>query len=122
MTHTLLFRRLILALQRARRENLKAEGKPAPVTKAQVGWTRRRFMKTAVLAGAAGAVSGGLPLPVRALTATGSGPAPSVAIVGGGIAGLNAAYQLKKAGIEATVYEARRRLGGRILIAHRRDR
>ncbi|MGH8589877.1 MAG: FAD-dependent oxidoreductase [Gammaproteobacteria bacterium] len=28
MTHTLLFRRLILALQRARRENLKAEGEP----------------------------------------------------------------------------------------------
>jgi monoamine oxidase len=115
MTHTLLFRRLILALQRARRENLKAEGKPAPVTKEQVGWTRRRFMKTAVLVGAAGAVSGALSLPVRALTATGFGPAPRVAIVGGGIAGLNAAYQLKKAGIDATVYEARRRVGGRIL-------
>ena len=115
MTHTLFFRRLILALQRARRENLRAEGKPAPITKEQVGWTRRRFMKTAVLVGAAGAVSGALPLPVRALTATGFGPAPRVVIVGGGIAGLNAAYQLKKAGISATVYEARRRVGGRIL-------
>src|ERR687895_2666711 len=115
MTHTLLFRRLILALQRARRENLKAEGKPAPVTKEQVGWTRRRFLKTTVLAGATGVVSGALPLPVRALTATGFGPAPTVAIVGGGIAGLNAAYQLKKTGIDATVYEARRRVGGRIL-------
>ncbi|MGQ0594512.1 MAG: FAD-dependent oxidoreductase [Gammaproteobacteria bacterium] len=31
------------------------------------------------------------------------------------MAGLNAAYQLKKAGISATVYEARRRVGGRIL-------
>ncbi|MGH8515468.1 MAG: flavin monoamine oxidase family protein, partial [Gammaproteobacteria bacterium] len=113
MTHTLLFRRLILALQRARRENLKAEGKPTPVTKEQAGWTRRRFMKTAALAGAAGAVSGALPLPVRALT--GFEPAPRVAIVGGGIAGLNAAYQLKKAGIRAAVYEARRRVGGRIL-------
>jgi monoamine oxidase len=115
MTHTLFFRRLILALQRARRENLKAEGKPVPITKEQVGWTRRRFMKTAVLVGAAGAVSGALPLPVRALTATGFESAPRVAIVGGGIAGLNAAYQLKKAGISATVYEARRRVGGRIL-------
>ena len=36
-------------------------------------------------------------------------------VVGAGIAGLNAAYQLKKAGVEATVFEARRRLGGRIL-------
>ena len=77
MTRTLLFRRLILALQRARRENLQAAGRPAPLTKAQAGWTRRRFMKTAALAGAAGVVSGGLPLPVRALTATGSGPALS---------------------------------------------
>jgi monoamine oxidase len=40
---------------------------------------------------------------------------PKIAVVGGGIAGLNAAYQLKKAGFIATVYEARRRLGGRIL-------
>jgi len=72
-------------------------------------------MKTAALAGAAGALSGALPLPVRALTATGFGPGPRVAIVGGGIAGLNAAYQLKKAGISATVYEARQRVGGRIL-------
>jgi monoamine oxidase len=115
MTRTLLFRRLILALQQARRENLKAAGRPAPITKAQAGWTRRRFMKTAALVGATGVVSGGLPLPVRSLTATSFGPARKVAIVGGGIAGLNAAYQLKKAGISATVYEARRRVGGRIL-------
>ena len=40
---------------------------------------------------------------------------PRVIVVGAGIAGLNAAYQLKKAGVEATVFEARSRLGGRIL-------
>lgn len=38
-----------------------------------------------------------------------------VAIIGAGIAGLNAAYQLKKAGIQATLYEGSHRLGGRIL-------
>jgi monoamine oxidase len=38
-----------------------------------------------------------------------------VVIVGAGIAGLNAAYQLRKAGIRATVYEGSFRLGGRIL-------
>lgn len=38
-----------------------------------------------------------------------------VAIIGAGIAGLNAAYQLKKSGIKSTVYEADSRLGGRIL-------
>jgi monoamine oxidase len=40
--------------------------------------------------------------------------APSVAIIGGGIAGLNAAYQLRKAGIIAQVYEGSNRIGGRI--------
>jgi monoamine oxidase len=38
-----------------------------------------------------------------------------VVIVGAGMAGLNAAYQLGKAGIKATVYEGSFRLGGRIL-------
>lgn len=38
-----------------------------------------------------------------------------IAIIGGGIAGLHCAYQLQKAGIKATVYEASNRLGGRIL-------
>ena len=38
-----------------------------------------------------------------------------IAIIGGGIAGLHCAYQLQKAGIPATVYEASGRAGGRIL-------
>lgn len=38
----------------------------------------------------------------------------SIAIIGAGIAGLNAAYQLKKQGINATVYEAANRTGGRM--------
>lgn len=38
-----------------------------------------------------------------------------VVIVGAGMAGLNAAYQLKKVGIQAAVYEGSHRLGGRIL-------
>jgi|SRR5579871_209333 len=37
---------------------------------------------------------------------------PSVAIIGGGISGLSTAYYLSKAGIPATVIEARPRLGG----------
>jgi monoamine oxidase len=39
----------------------------------------------------------------------------SVAIVGGGLAGLSAAYYLQKDGIEVTVFEARERPGGRVL-------
>lgn len=39
---------------------------------------------------------------------------PKIAIIGGGLTGLTAAYLLKKQGISATVIEARDRLGGRI--------
>lgn len=43
-----------------------------------------------------------------------------VVIIGAGMAGLNAAYQLSKSGIKATVYEGSFRLGGRIL-THKGD-
>ncbi len=39
---------------------------------------------------------------------------PRVAIVGAGLAGLTAAFYLKQAGIEATIFEADKRVGGRI--------
>lgn len=41
------------------------------------------------------------------------GAAKRVAVIGGGLAGLAAAVALAEAGIEATLFEARRRLGGR---------
>jgi monoamine oxidase len=37
-----------------------------------------------------------------------------VVVIGGGIAGLSAAYYLQRAGFMSTVYEARNRIGGRI--------
>jgi monoamine oxidase len=39
---------------------------------------------------------------------------PRIAIIGGGIAGLHAAYTLKNAGFTSTVYEAANRIGGRM--------
>ena len=51
-----------------------------------------------------------LPRPARAAGA--SGP---VAIIGGGIAGLTALWHLTQAGIDARLFEARTRLGGRML-------
>ncbi|WP_281239229.1 flavin monoamine oxidase family protein [Flavobacterium praedii] len=45
----------------------------------------------------------------------GSSNDKKVVIVGAGMAGLNAAYQLRKAGIRSTIYEGSFRLGGRIL-------
>ena len=43
--------------------------------------------------------------------------APRVAVVGAGIAGLTCAYRLRQAGVRATVYEASRRVGGRMFTA-----
>jgi monoamine oxidase len=40
--------------------------------------------------------------------------APRIAVVGAGLAGLSCAHRLKQAGIEATVYEASSRVGGRV--------
>ncbi len=110
MGHTAAFDGLIRLLQEARRRNLAGKGAPAPLTKEQVRWTRRRLIGAALAAGGAGAVASAFP---RLVSARGSG-LPRVIVVGAGMAGLNAAYQLKKAGVEATVFEARRRLGGRM--------
>jgi len=68
--------------------------------------TNRRTFLRGVAAGAA-ALAGGAPFAVRA-------SAPSVAIVGAGIAGLTAALVLHDRGVDATVYEASTRLGGRM--------
>src|SRR5260221_9252727 len=42
---------------------------------------------------------------------------PKIAIIGAGIAGLTTAYHLNKQGLDVLVYEARSRVGGRILTA-----
>ncbi len=49
-----------------------------------------------------------------ALPETG-GPRKKVIVLGAGMAGLSAAYELKRAGHQVTVLEARNRVGGRIL-------
>ena len=111
MARSPLFRKLVLALQTARRENLKAQDLPLPLPYSAGNWTRRKFIKTTAAVGATGLASGCLSFPadVEAMPA-----APNIAIIGAGIAGLNAAYQLKKMGFAATVYEARSRIGGRM--------
>ena len=78
---------------------------------------RRKFLQRAA------AVGGGTLLTVgshgcRNFLLAQAGNAPKIAIVGAGMAGLNAAYQLKKAGYRATVYEASNRVGGRMYTVH----
>jgi monoamine oxidase len=100
-------------LQQARRANLAEAGKPAPVAREGIRISRRGFLKAAVAGGAGLALNGTRRAPVAAAQYADRSK-PRIAIVGAGIAGLNAAYQLKRAGYAATVYEARSRLGGRI--------
>jgi monoamine oxidase len=71
------------------------------------GATRRQFLGATL-----GAVAL-MPL-VQACGDNGSGPDATIAIIGGGIAGLTCAYQLHQAGVRATVYEATGRVGGRM--------
>ena len=68
--------------------------------------SRRDFMKVSGVA--VGALALGNPF------AKASRPDPRIAIVGGGIAGLNAALTLQDAGYPSTVYEASTRVGGRM--------
>ncbi|MCP3729515.1 FAD-dependent oxidoreductase [Sphingomonas sp. MG17] len=93
------------ALQLARRQDLAARGK-APARPGPSGIGRRALLQGM----AAGGAAAGLPaLPAAALPASGR-----VAIVGGGIAGLSALHHLSQAGVDARLYEARNRLGGRM--------
>ncbi|HYL07382.1 MAG TPA: FAD-dependent oxidoreductase [Candidatus Udaeobacter sp.] len=73
----------------------------------QARFSRRDFLKYTGATVGAVALAGRLP-------AFAAQPAPRIAIIGAGIAGLNAALTLHDAGIASTVYEASGRVGGRM--------
>ena len=73
--------------------------------------SRRAFLKQTAMAAGAMAL---IPSWLSAKTIS----QPRIAIIGAGIAGLNAACQLKKAGLEAQIYEASARTGGRMFSLH----
>ncbi|HEX4850788.1 MAG TPA: FAD-dependent oxidoreductase, partial [Puia sp.] len=72
--------------------------------------SRRKFLKDATLAAGGMAL---LPSIAKSLYFPG-GDKARIVIVGAGMAGLNAAYQLKKHGLKSMVYEASARPGGRM--------
>ncbi len=73
--------------------------------------SRREFLRIAGAASASMLLSG-MPLVARAGA---NAPGKRVVIVGAGFAGLAAAYELKAAGYDVTIIEARDRVGGRVL-------
>jgi monoamine oxidase len=73
--------------------------------------SRRRFITDASKAAVVGGVLSLFPL---ASCNTKDGNKARIAIVGGGMAGLRCAWELKKKNIVATVYEADKRTGGRM--------
>ncbi len=110
---------LFAALRRAMRMATAANTSGAPPVEDLIGLhearlTRRRFLQTsAVVATTLGARTLIGPLG-PAVWGAAARPGARVAIVGGGVAGLNAAYVLRKARIRATVYEGAQRTGGRM--------
>lgn len=111
MAHTSWLKTLRRTFYRAHQANMRARGDSGhPTLSGRAHWSRRRFIKLAALAGGTAIATHHL---ADATPAWGNG-SPKIAIIGGGIAGLNAAYHLQKAGLEATVYEARNRVGGRM--------
>lgn len=101
------------AVRRALYAALSASSEPASIHgpgRPADAISRREFIKRS--AASAALLSTGIPLHAGCTRG-----GPRVAIVGAGIAGLNAAYVLKKSGVYAMVYEASNRSGGRILTA-----
>jgi monoamine oxidase len=107
---------LLRSIQRLAKEHHDAERlgvSPAELREQQAEqrYSRREILRRGGAAGALVALAGpaAFARPARAA----SGPA-RIAIVGGGIAGLNAALTLQDKGLASTVYEASNRIGGRM--------
>jgi len=76
--------------------------------------SRRRFLETMGKTAMVGSLAPQLLLPGKGGNFFSRALMPRIAIVGGGIAGLNALHTLKKSGLDATLYESSNRTGGRM--------
>src|SRR6186997_499089 len=107
MAHTPLIRMLHRAAAEARqasKENLE----PDQVIDQRLARTSRREFIGSLALGSAGVLSSR-----AAFAGKPSGSTSRVVVVGAGLAGLTCGYRLKQAGINATIYDAASRLGGR---------
>ena len=104
------FRELVADLDEAERSGRTVEA--VRLERRRMRLTRRDFLK--VTGATVGAAAFGGPMAALAATTKPSLRQGRIAIIGGGIAGLNAALTLQDAGISSTVYEASDRVGGRM--------
>src|SRR5581483_12484501 len=108
---------LMRALQRMESEHAEADERGVSVEQVrherQLRISRRDVLKGAGALAAGLALTDPLNLAGHFAKAHAQG-APRIAIIGGGIAGLNAALTLQDAGYASTVFEASSRVGGRM--------
>src|SRR5438445_6141487 len=106
---------LLRAFERLAADHWEAERLGIPPAELQgrrkeAAYSRTEFLKRAGIVGA-----GAVALPAAAMAAPAKGATGArIAIVGGGIAGLNAALVLADKNISSTIYEAGTRIGGRM--------
>jgi monoamine oxidase len=106
MSRTPLFAAVKKALAHAAREN-------SIVLPRKSALTRRSLLRLSAAAAGAAALS-----PALSWNARAQKEPPSVGIVGGGVAGLTAAYRLQKAGAKPVLFEASNRWGGRMFTVY----
>ena len=123
MSRSPLFDSLRQALRVAAVAARERPGVPPVDELLDIARTRRRFLRDSMIATTGLVVTAGCrqspPAPADA-PPSGTPAAPGgirIAIVGGGMAGLNCAYKLQKAGLRATIFEAADRTGGRMFTA-----
>lgn len=112
MSRTLLFKRIKKCFKMAEQANRLGLSD----AELSAALTRRDFIKKAGTAALGAAVVANIPLSPEAFAQANANIAP-VLILGGGAAGLAAAYQLRKAGVPFMICEWSDRLGGRIRTA-----
>ncbi|MBE9141403.1 FAD-dependent oxidoreductase [Nodosilinea sp. LEGE 07088] len=106
MPHSPLFRHCLRLMRQSTQS--QTSGPATPIARL----SRRRFLRSTALVGGS-AIATRLLVTPPPTQAQSLGASPQIAIVGAGLAGLNAAYQLKKLGLTATIYEAKPQVGGR---------
>lgn len=120
MSRTPLFDSLRRAMRIAAMAERRTPGRPPLDELIDMGLTRRRFLRDSSLATAglllgAGCSSSTPEQPAATRPVTGANT--RIVIVGGGMAGLNTAYKLQKAGLTAKIFEGADRTGGRMFTA-----